>query len=207
MDDLNKNEINSLRTWLGAGAINIFGRPFSGKDTQCKRLARLLNAAHIGGGDIIRGNSEAVEINKIIGQGNLVPQAAFLTMVLPHLQKNEYKNKPLVLNSIGRWHGEEEPVMKVCASSGHPLKAAVYLDISEKEAYKRFDASRMRYDRGDRSDDQRHILATRLNEFKTKTLPVIDFYQEQGLLININGTVSENQVTTAILTALSLKAT
>ncbi len=202
MDNLNKNDVNSVRSWLGSGSINMFGRPFSGKDTQSKRLATLFEASLIGGGDIVRANLTTQEVVETNNQGKLIPQAAFLELVLPHFQKPEFESHPLILNSIGRWHGEEESVMKACESSQHPLKAVIHLDIPEQVAFDRFDASRLRLDRGTRTDDQKAVLKTRLDEFKHKTQPVLNFYKDRGLLITIDGTAHEDKVTANILEAL-----
>jgi len=69
-----------------------------------------------------------------------------------------FKDKPLILSSVGRWHGEEEMVIKSLRDSGHELKAVIHLEISEQESYKRWQNRDINNDRGERYDDTEEIL-------------------------------------------------
>lgn len=193
----------ALIKWLGAGSINLFGRPFSGKDTQANVLSRLFNAPILGGGDIIR-NSGNQTMNNYVGEGLLTPQKEYLAMILPYLSKPDYNNKPLILSSLGRWHGEEKSIMHSAKQSGHPIKAVIHLEIDEDSVLERWKVAKHLNDRGTRNDDNPTSIETRLNEFKTKTLPVLEFYKQRGLLITIDGTQKRENVTKDILYNLTL---
>lgn len=194
-------QIKELQNWLGTGSINIFGRPFSGKDTQSKNLANLFNAEIIGGGDIIRASNNEV-VKDSINKGNLAPQQEYLEMVLPYLASEKFQGKPLLLNSLGRWHGEEEPILSAAHNTHHPVKVVIYLDIPESEVWKRWEAAKGLGDRGVRNDDNDTSIKNRLNEFKSKTLPVITYYQQSDLLISVDGTKPHKAVFEAILNQL-----
>lgn len=185
--------------------MNLFGLPMSGKDTQAKVLAELLNAPVIGGGDIIR-NSQDEALKSHVGRGVLAPTEVYLAMILPYFAKPEFDNKALVLSIVGRWSGEEVSVVKALKASKHDLKAVVYLKVSEDEVIRRWEAHKAIGDRGDRADDTREALDVRLEEFRTKTLPVIEYYREAGLLIEIEGNQSHDDVTKDILEALLSRA-
>ena len=198
-------QVKLISSWLGTGSINVFGQPFSGKDTQARRISQFLSAPIIGGGDIIRNSSENEEIKKIISGGNLAPQKDYLKLVIPYLSLDEFRNKPLVLNSVGRWHGEEEPILGAAHLCRHPIKAVIHLDIDETEVWKRRKAAFNRKDRGFRSDDNDLSLKKRLLEYKQKTFPIFAYYNDKGLLITVNGKQNKDAVTEEIISKLYQK--
>jgi adenylate kinase len=199
-------ESENIKTWLGMGSINIFGLPFSGKDTQAHALAADLDAEVISGGDILRSHSDQTTIKKLMLTGELFPTDYYLGIITPFLSRQEYADMPLILSSVGRWHGEEEAIIKATTESGHPLKAVINLELDEAEVWRRFEASNKQKDRGFRHDDASQILEIRLNEFQTKTLPVIDFYRDKGLLIDVDGSKPAKIVTQEIVGRLALFA-
>lgn len=182
--DLDKIQV--IRSWVGSGTIDIFGLPFAGKDTQGNYLAKLLGAPLIGSGDILR-SSQNNDVKEIIGKGKLAPTEQFLEIVLPYLAKTEFAGKPLILSSVGRWFGEHTGVMNAAAEAGHTFKAVVFLNLTEQDIHNRWEAAHSIGDRGKREDDAHGVLDVRLEEFRNKTMPVIDFYREQGLLIEVDG--------------------
>lgn len=194
--------IDNIRTWLGAGSINIFGRPFAGKDTQGQRLVDLFGGSLLGGGDILRNSIIPSRIKEQLHRGELIPSQDYISIVLPFLSKSEFAGKPLILSSVGRWIGEEQGVLAAAKASGHPLKAVIHLELSEDEVRKRWQALEHHDDRGGRYDDTAEILEKRLQEFREKTLPVLDVYQKLGLLITVDGNQSRDDVAKNILSEL-----
>lgn len=199
-------KVQQIVRWLGTGSINIFGWPFSGKDTQGRKLSELLNAPLIGGGEILRSRKDTPEhVRKIVDKGQLAPTSEYLEIVTPYLSKLEYAESPLILSSVGRWYGEEETILKAAAAANHPIKAVIYLALDQTTANKRAQNSKIADDRGVRADDATVYLQTRFEEFKNKTLPVIQFYRKKNLLIDINGDQSANEVTKEIINKLHSK--
>ncbi len=200
-------KVQSIVAWLGSGSINIFGWPFSGKDTQGRRLAQLLGAPLIGGGDILRNKENVPEhVRKAIDVGLLAPTDEYIQIVTPYLRKQEYAGQPLVLSSLGRWKGEEESILTSAASAKHPIKAVINLVLDQQTAERRAELSKRLADRGQRTDDSKEYLTTRYAEFRTKTLPVIDFYRQKGLLIEIDGKLAPDEVTQQIIDKLAQHA-
>lgn len=195
-----------IAAWLETGSVNFFGLPFSGKDYQASRLQQRLGGAVLGGGDILRNSTIPADIRAIMNAGTLIPSEAYVDIVLPYLSKPEFAHGPLFLSSVGRWHGEEEGVMQALEQSGHPLKAAVYLTLSENETVRRFNEDTHKEDRGIRADDEEAVLMNRLAEFRTKTTPVIEFYRRAGLLIEIDASQTKDEVELAIQRALFNRA-
>lgn len=199
-------KINHIKQWLGAGSINIFGLPFAGKDTHGRELAKIFGAPLIGGGEIIRSDLTPQHMKDHIAKGMLTPTDEYLQLILPYLDRAEFKPKPLVLNSVGRWFGEHEQVVKAADKAGHPIKAVLYIVVDTPEVLKRWESEQNRHDRGHRHDDAEHILETRISEFESKTLPVIEFYRRQNLLIEIDGTADRNTATAQIMDKLYEKS-
>lgn len=204
---LSSKPLSTIKEWLGNGSINIFGLPFAGKDTHGATLAQLFDAPLLGGGDILRNSSIPPELQKDLDAGKLFPTDDYLQIVTPYLGAPEFNDRPLILSSVGRWIGEEQGIIKATEASGHPIKAVVYLHLSKDIVYKRYAKSQEKGDRVGRADDAEHILATRIDEFNKKTLPVIEVYRKKGLLIEVNSDAAKLEVMENILARLFLAAT
>ncbi len=201
-----EEKLAKIKEWLGTGSINIFGLPMSGKDTQGIRLAEALDGKFLSSGMIIRAMEQETKLN-FTSAGELTPTDYFYEWVLPYLERKDLFNYPLILSSVGRWYGEERQVVSVAAGAGHEIKAVVLLNVSEGDVQARFDAAKTLGDRGMREDDRNHqIFATRLKEFREKTMPVLNFYNEQGLLVNVNGDQSKDAVFDEMIEKLYQKA-
>lgn len=198
-----EEQIEYIKSWLGTGSINIFGLPMSGKDTVSVNLAKALGGRSLSSGDIVR------EMEKNTGQaltheGKLIPSNIFYSWILPYFERPELKNIPLVLSSIGRWSGEEDEVMSVARTSGHPIKAVIELQLSERDVMERWEAAKILGDRGMRADDvDPEVFKTRLVEYREKTIPVIEHYRDLGLLIPVTATLSREQVLNQVISSLA----
>ena len=127
-----EQNISTIKDWLGTGSINIFGLPFSGKDTVGIRLAEDLGAKFLSSGLILRHIAEEdQDLAKEMKQGLLADTNKFLDSILPYLSRQDLQSYPLVLSSVGRWEGEEYPVIEAAEDAGHPIKAVILLNISE----------------------------------------------------------------------------
>lgn len=198
-----KQKQTTVAKWLETGSINLFGLPFSGKDTQSRLLAQWLQAPIIGGGDILRSRRDTpAHVRTIMDGGKLAPSDDYLKIVTPYLSQPEFAGRPLVLSSIGRWQGEEQGILESADCAGHPLRAVIFLQVDEAVVHQRWQTAQRLAHRSQRADDANHLLAVRLDEFRHKTLPVLDFYRRLGLLITVNGHQSVELVQSEILQRL-----
>lgn len=195
-----QSDVKAISKWLASGSINLFGRPFAGKDTQAAILAELFGGVVLGGGDILRASTVPNHIKAAMATGELIPTTDYLNIVLPFLSRPEFAGKPLILSSVGRWHGEEPGVIEATSASGHPMRVVIYLEASEIVVKQRWQAIDESHSRAQRADHDK--LETRLAEFANKTVPVIDFYRNQGLLVEVDANKSSEEVTSAILAKL-----
>lgn len=198
-----EEQIQQIKSWLGIGSINIFGLPMSGKDTVGVQLAEKLGAKFLSSGIIVRAMEQATGTAYSHG-GKLMPSSVFYDWVLPYFEREELWKYPLILSSIGRWAGEEDEVMSVARASGHTIRAAVVLQLSDKDVVERWEAAKLLGDRGLRHDDaDPEIFQTRIDEYHEKTLPVLKHYQELGLLVPVQADFTREQVLKNTIEALA----
>ena len=195
MEKMNLNEkLEKIRSWLGTGSLNIFGLPMSGKDTVGMRLAEDLQAKFLSSGIIIRAY-EAEQNEDMTGSGKLIPTNTFYDIILPYFSREELRNDSLVLSSVGRWSGEEDKIMEAAKAGGHEIKAVIMLDLTEEEVKNRFEAAKELNDRGERADDANiEVFETRLAEFREKTMPVLNHYDELKMLVRVPAIGSRDEV-------------
>ena len=203
MEKMNLNEkIEKIKSWLGTGSLNIFGLPMSGKDTVGMRLAEDLQAKFLSSGIIIRAY-EAEQNEDMTGSGKLIPTNTFYDIILPYFSREELRNDSLVLSSVGRWSGEEDKIMEAAKAGGHEIKAVVLLDLTEEEVKNRFEAAKELNDRGERADDANiEVFETRLAEFREKTMPVLNHYDELKMLVKVPASGSRDEVYTNVIDRL-----
>lgn len=205
-------KIAKIKNWLGTGSINLFGLPFSGKDTIGKKLAEALNAKLLSSGDILRKSVDQASKQALRDRnsGKLTPTEEFRNIILPYFSLPALNDYPLVLSMVGRWIGEEQPTMEAARASGHPIKAVVLLNVSEAEVKSRWEAAQILQNRtGDPEEDKRAddktmaILQTRFDEFNTKVMPVIQVYQKMGILIPVNARQNREEVFASVIDSLA----
>ena len=197
-----ENKIAIIRQWLGTGSIDIFGLPFSGKDTVGIRLAELIGGKFLSSGMILRATNDN-ELLRNLAAGVLAPSEKFKDIVLPYLRRPDLANYPLILSSVGRWEGEEFDVIIAANEGGHPIKAVILLNVSEQEVKNRWEASKVLQDRGNRRDDhEERVLDTRIQEFIEKTMPVIETYRKRNLLVPVSANADRETVFMNVINGL-----
>lgn len=203
MDKHSLNEkIEIIKNWLNTGSLNVFGLPMSGKDTVGMRLAEDLQAKFLSSGIIIRAY-EAEQNEDMTSSGKLIPTNTFYDIILPYFSREELRNDSLVLSSVGRWSGEEDKIMEAAKAGGHEIKAVVLLDLTEEEVKNRFEAAKELNDRGERTDDANiEVFETRLAEFREKTMPVLNHYDELKMLVKVPASGSRDEVYTNVIDRL-----
>jgi adenylate kinase len=195
-----------IANWLGSGSINIFGMPFAGKDTQGKILAEELDGILLSSGDILRHDHGIQEVHDIMAAGGIIPSELFNRIVVPFLAREELAGKPLILSEVGRVDGEAQVILEATRNTRHETKAVVLLRLSDDEVWRRFRESQSTHDRGVRADDNENVLQRRLDSYKQKVLPVIEYYRSLNLLIEIDGSQDRENVTRTIFDELATRA-
>ncbi len=210
--------------------IVLLGPPGAGKGTQSKMLAEKLALAHISSGDIFRENLKAeTELGKLaktfMDRGELVPDDVTIAMIADRL-KNADCIKGAVLDGFPRTPAQATalntmlesldgevilaPYINVpaevlidrlggrwsCRAEGHvfhasynPPKAAGICDVDGSELYQR-------------EDDKTETVKRRIEVYLENTAPLLDYYKQAGLLVEVDGTQDINKVNAEIVAAI-----
>lgn len=195
--------------------IIILGPPGSGKGTQAKKLAEKLKMSYFGTGDLIRDEiNKETELGKkikaVVEKGQLINDEAIGQIVKNNI--NSFKDGGIIFDgfprSLDQAHvledvlpDEEFLVINIQVSAKSLLERMEKRRICSKcdkifiidnDAKNNCDACGGELIR--RSDDNPEVLKNRIQIYETQTAPIIDYYKQQGNVININGEPSIQEV-------------
>ncbi|MCB0734573.1 MAG: adenylate kinase [Flavobacteriales bacterium] len=184
--------------------IIIFGPPGAGKGTQSAMLLEKYQLTHLSTGDVFRANIKGqTELGQLaqsyIDKGELVPDEVTNSMVEDFLSNHQDANG-FIFDGYPRTLAQGEVLDALLEKSGTPVNCVVALEVDEDELVKRI---LLRGKDSGRSDDQdEEKIRTRFEEYRTKTEPLLNYYEAQGKLSRVfgMGTIEEifNRLTTAI---------
>ncbi len=168
--------------------IALFGPPGAGKGTQAKKLAEKYNLTYISTGDILRkeineGTPLGIEAKSVIEQGGLVCDETIVQIIENSINMHHDSNG-ILFDGFPRTYAQAYILDGLLIKMNTKLSALISLEVPKDELIGRMMA---RAEKENRSDDKKEIIENRLNEYNTKTVPVIDFYKEQNKYYPING--------------------
>lgn len=183
--------------------IILFGAPGSGKGTQSEAIKQHFNLCHISTGDVLRKEiSEGTETGKIakeyIDKGHLVPDEVIIS-VLAHFLDGLHRESGVIFDGFPRTVVQAEALDQMLARRGQCVNALVDLQVPEEMLIERI------INRGKvsgRSDDNEVSVRERLEVYRTRTLPVMDYYQAVGKHLPINGVGDINDISQRIIAAI-----
>ena len=205
--------------------VILLGAPGAGKGTQAVRIAAAMNIPHISTGDIFRKNIKektpvGLKAKSYIYRGQLVPDEVVVEIVQQRIDEDDCKNG-FLLDGFPRTIAQAEALdrltnidnvinlevdldklvdritgRRVCEKCGESYHVSTKKDdICEKCGGKLIQ----------RADDTEETVKSRLNVYKNETAPLINFYKNQGVLKNVDGMKSIEEVFEEISKALKLK--
>lgn len=182
----------------------IIGPPGAGKGTQSARIATEFDIPAIATGDIFRWNIAnetelGLEVKAIVDSGNYVPDSLTNSLVKDRLREEDAR-KGFLLDGYPRTLDQANYLAQVLAENGEALDAVIELEADREEVIRRV---LKRASEQGRSDDTAEAIRHRLEVFSTQTAPLITLYQEQGLLVTVDGLGQVEEVTERILSALA----
>lgn len=194
--------------------IVLLGGPGAGKGTQAEKILEERSMEHLATGDILRdevdrGTELGKKAKSYMDKGDLVPDELVVNMVKKRLE-NE---KGYLFDGFPRTTNQAKALSETI-----DLDHVVYIKIDKSEAVRRLSARRVCSDCGkiynslfkppnrkgicdecggelyQRDDDKAKVIRDRFETFLDETAPLIDYYEEKGLLVGVDGEQKPDEV-------------
>jgi len=195
--------------------IVLLGPPASGKGTQATHLREALNLPHVASGDLFRENLKhetelGLKAKVYMDRGELVPDDVTIAMVVERLSRPDCAGGAL-LDGFPRTIAQAEALERELAARGHKISVVPCIAVPDEVLVERVSGRRMcrtceevyhvRFnppqqpgvcdkDGGElyqRDDDRPETVRKRLKVYWEQTSPLIDYYRDQGILVEVNG--------------------
>jgi adenylate kinase len=175
--------------------IVLLGPPGSGKGTQAARLAVELGVPHLSTGDLLRGAvREGTELGRRVkgymDRGELVPDAVILDLIGSHLGEERFQNG-FLLDGFPRTPAQASGLEDLLEVRGERIDLVPLLLVDAQELVQRLQG-RARIE--GRSDDTEAVIRRRLAVYASQTEPLVDYYRRKGLLAEVAGKGTPDEV-------------
>jgi adenylate kinase len=200
----------------------LLGPPGSGKGTQGERLQEDFRLPYYATGDILRGAvAEESELGQAakeyMDRGDLVPDEVIIGVIVDRVESPEAADG-FILDGFPRTVGQAEALGAEMEELGRAITAAVLIDVSDEEVIRRLGGRRTCVKNGHvfhvdfdppkhedvcdvcgsrhdvRDDDRPEVIRHRLETYREKTMPLVDYYEERGVLKRVDGTLKPEEV-------------
>ncbi|MGH8992445.1 MAG: adenylate kinase [Acidimicrobiia bacterium] len=204
----------------GGSRYLLLGKQGAGKGTQASRLAAHLGVPHISTGEMFRaavrnGSELGLRAQGYMDRGELVPDEVVIGVVAERLAEDDAVHRGFVLDGFPRTRSQAQELDRVLFPEG--LTAAIDIEVPTAEVVRRISGRRVcstcgatyhvdappaddwrcDIDAGQvvqRDDDTEEAVTRRLDLYETETRPLLDFYDERGVLTRVNGTGTVDEV-------------
>ncbi|NGX58751.1 MAG: adenylate kinase [Chlamydiae bacterium] len=205
------------------------GPPGSGKGTQATRLAKELGIPHISTGDLFRKNMKngtelGKKVQSIMDSGNLVPDELVLDMLFDRVAAPDCK-RGYILDGFPRRLTQADALRDSLQAGEQVL--ALNLEVPDEEIVARITGrltcrgcgsvfhknnnppkvdgvcDRCGGELVQRSDDTEEVVRNRLLVYKDQTQPLIEYYEKQGVLVNVDGDQAPDAVFAALVSVVA----
>lgn len=202
--------------------IIMLGAPGAGKGTQAKKIAAKYGIPHISTGDIFRANIKngtelGLKAKSYMDAGGLVPDEITIGMLLDRIHQADCENG-YVLDGFPRTIPQAESLTEALKKNGEAIDFAVNVDVPDENIINRMSGRRACLNCGAtyhivynpskkegicdtcgqqlvlRDDDKPETVKKRLSVYHDQTQPLIDYYKNEGILAEVDGTKDMEEV-------------
>ena len=202
--------------------IIMLGAPGAGKGTQAKKIAAKYGIPHVSTGDIFRANIKngtelGMKAKSFMDAGGLVPDEITIGMLLDRIHEADCANG-YVLDGFPRTIPQAESLTKALSERGEAVDYAVNVDVPDENIINRMSGRRACLNCGAtyhivynpskkegicdtcgqqlvlRDDDKPETVKKRLSVYHDQTQPLIDYYKNEGILAEVDGTKDMEEV-------------
>lgn len=168
--------------------IALFGPPGAGKGTQSEFLIKKYNLFYISTGDLLRkemaGKTKlGMEAQSIIASGGLVSDEIIVQIIEKTITENPGSNG-FLFDGFPRTYIQAYILEGLMLKLHTSLNCLISLNVSEEESVRRL---MKRGISSGRLDDNETVIRNRLREYNDKTLPVLQFYRDKGIYVEVDG--------------------
>ena len=188
--------------------VVLLGPPGSGKGTQSKFLVDEHHFVQLSTGDLLRekvaskDSSLGQEISRIMNNGDLVPDNIVIQLIVEKI--SELKNRNVIFDGFPRNLNQATVLDQSLKEISVSLDKAIFIDVNHEilkdRILKRINETNIE-DR--RSDDNIETLLKRIEVYKSNTFPIVEYYKKKGILNEVNGMSSIENVSQQILKIIS----
>jgi adenylate kinase len=167
----------------------IFGPPGSGKGTQSVRLAEKFNLIHLSTGDMLRaeisaGTELGGKMSLIMSKGELVPDEVVIEMIAHKIDSSK-GSAGFLFDGFPRTVAQTVSLEKMLNARGMKIDQMLVLEVDHDELVKRLIARAELSGRPDDKDPK--VIGNRIDVYKEKTEPIINYCDQKGLYQPVNG--------------------
>jgi adenylate kinase len=167
----------------------IFGPPGSGKGTQSLKLAEKFNLMHLSTGDMLRaeisaGTELGRKMSTIMSKGELVPDEVVIEMIAARIDGTK-ERAGFLFDGFPRTVAQTVALEIMLNDRDMKIDTMLVLDVDHDELVKRLVARAELSGRPDDKDPA--VIENRIDVYKAKTEPIIDYCRQRGTYQPVNG--------------------
>lgn len=181
----------------------LFGPPAAGKGTQAKRLVENHGFIQLSTGDMLRaarasGSELGQRVSKILDEGGLVSDEIVIGLIDEQL--TNHKGAPgFIFDGFPRTVGQAKALDDLLEARGTAVHCVLRLAVDEAQLLARVTK---RFEEQGRKDDNPETFSKRLEKYNEDTAPLVPIYAERGLVREVDGMATIDEVSSSIDGAL-----